>query len=112
MELDLYYLPDDAFHVSSFNGQDLGVVKLDTVTHVCPVFSHSQFVRKEQPDVPVVLFDPVLNGIPGLTSVHLKSHLQGMLWMPGCSQAKVICVGPKETGDLPRWKAYSFVMFR
>jgi len=40
MELNLYCLPDDVFHVSSFHGQDPGILKLDTVAQVYAVLSH------------------------------------------------------------------------
>jgi hypothetical protein len=34
VELDPYCLPDDAFNVFGFRGQDSSVLKLDTVTQV------------------------------------------------------------------------------
>jgi len=40
MELDPYWLPDDAFHASGFRGQDPGVLKLDTVTQVNTLLGH------------------------------------------------------------------------
>jgi hypothetical protein len=39
MELNLFSVPDDAFHVSSFDGQDPIVLKLDIMTHICTVLS-------------------------------------------------------------------------
>jgi hypothetical protein len=66
-----YCLLDDAFHASGFFVQDPGVLKLDTVTQVIAVLSHSCFVRTIEPDVLVVLHDPGPIGTPGLTSVDL-----------------------------------------
>jgi len=41
MEFSLYCFPDDASHAPSFLGQDTDVLKLDVVTQVYAVFSHS-----------------------------------------------------------------------
>jgi hypothetical protein len=40
MKLDIYCLPDDAFHAYGFRGQDPGVLKLDTVTQVYAVIGY------------------------------------------------------------------------
>jgi hypothetical protein len=107
MEHDLCCLHDDVIHVSVSHGQDPGVLKLDTVTQVCAVFSHILFIRMIQPDVLQMFLDPGLNRTPGLTNVDLTTFTGA-----SCFQTKVILHGPKETCDLPRQKAYSFdVMF-
>jgi hypothetical protein len=40
MELNLYSFPHDAFHASSFHGQDTDILKLDMVTQVYAVLSN------------------------------------------------------------------------
>jgi hypothetical protein len=40
MELNLNVLPNDVIHVSSFSGEDGGIVKLDAVSQVNTEFSH------------------------------------------------------------------------
>jgi len=106
MDLNLYCLSDDAFHESSFCGHNPGVLKLDTVTQVSTVFSHSSCVRMIQPDVLVVLLHPGLSRTPGLTNVDLTTFA-GNATDASCFQAKVILHGPKEAGDLPKWEANS-----
>jgi len=63
MELNFYHIPIDTFHVLIFLGQDIGVSKLDVVTQVFVGLSHSWFVRMIQPDVLMVLLDPVLRAL-------------------------------------------------
>jgi len=102
MEFSICCLPGDVFHVTGYHGQGPGVLKLDILTQVCVVFSHSWFVRMIQPDVPVVFLDP------------------GLIWMPAEDdidasgfQDKVILDGPMEIGDLPSGEAYSLdVMYK
>jgi len=40
MGLDLYCLPDNAFHASSFRGQEPGVPKLYTVTQISAMLDY------------------------------------------------------------------------
>jgi hypothetical protein len=41
MELNLNGLPNDVIHVSGFSGKDAGILKLNVVSQVNAVFSHS-----------------------------------------------------------------------
>jgi hypothetical protein len=40
MEFNLNGLPNDAIHVLGFSGEDGGIVKLNAVSQVGPVFSY------------------------------------------------------------------------
>jgi hypothetical protein len=44
MELNLNGIPNSVIHVSSFSGEDGGIVKLNAVTRVDLVFSYGCFV--------------------------------------------------------------------
>jgi hypothetical protein len=57
--------------------------------------------------VPLVLLGPGLNETPTLSNVDLTT-LTGDVVNAQCFQAEVILDRLKETGDLPRWEAYSF----
>jgi hypothetical protein len=71
------------------------------------MLSHGWFLQMIKPDVLVVLFDPGLNGMSYLSNVDLPT-LAGDAVNTQCFHAKVIIDGLKETGDPPRWEAYSF----
>jgi len=55
----------------------------------------------------VLLLDPGLNEMSDLTNVDLTTFT-GDAVDTSCFQAKVILDRTKDTGNLPRWEAYSF----
>jgi hypothetical protein len=91
-----------------FLGQDTGVMKLDAVTQVYAVLSHSWFLYTLKLDVLMVLFDPGLNGTLSLSNIDPPTLTEKAVYAR-CFQAKVILGGPKESDEnLLRWDAYSF----
>jgi hypothetical protein len=69
MQLDLNGLPDYLVHVSGFGGQDLGILELDAMPPAGSVFGYSRFVWMSQTNVPVVLFDPGINGMASMPNI-------------------------------------------
>jgi hypothetical protein len=67
----------------------------------------ADFFTYLQLDVPLVLLGPGLNKMPDFSSVDFNT-CAGDALNASCFQAKVIFDGPKETGNLHRWEAYSF----
>jgi len=107
MELNLCHFPDNTVHAFRFLGQDIGTLKLDEVTQLSFVLSQSWFFQMIKLHVPLVLLGPGLNETPTLSNVDLTT-LTGDVVNAQCFQAEVILDRLKETGDLPRWEAYSF----
>jgi hypothetical protein len=62
---------------------------------------------REKPDVLAVFLGPGCSGMPGSSNVDLITFT-GDAVNTSCFQSNVILDEPKETGDLPRWKPYSF----
>jgi hypothetical protein len=60
-----------------------------------------------EPDLPMVLFDAGLNGTPGMSNVDPPTLAEVGAYAR-CFEAKVILDWPKESGLLPRRKAYRF----
>jgi hypothetical protein len=54
----------------------------------------------------MVLFDPGLNGMPGLSNVN-SSTLTGNAVYYRCRQANVILDRARKTGNPYRWEAYT-----
>jgi len=54
----------------------------------------------------MILFDPGLSGMTSLSNVGLPT-IAGYVVYAQCCQGKVIFDGPKETGNLLIWEAYS-----
>jgi hypothetical protein len=72
-QVDLSFLHNHPGHVSGFDGQDRGVLELDTMSPDDTVFGHGQFVWTSQTNVPVVLLDPGVNGTASLSNVNLTT---------------------------------------
>jgi hypothetical protein len=65
----------------------------------------------DKADVPVVLFDPDVNGMSSSSNADIPT-LAGYVVYARCFQTKVILNRLKETGSFPRWEVYSFdIMF-
>jgi hypothetical protein len=76
MELSLHSFPDDRLHTSGF----LGLMTLDAVTQVCAMLSRGRFSRMINLAVPMVLFDPSLNGTPSLSNTYLPILVEDALF--------------------------------
>jgi hypothetical protein len=85
-------------------------LKLDALTKVCVVIVHGLFVRMLQIDMPLVLLEPCLRGMPMLSSVDITTF-SGDVTNASYFQAEEIIDGPTETGDLPRREAYIFLCY-
>jgi hypothetical protein len=98
-------LPDQPIHVSGFDGQDLGVLELDTMSPADAVFSYCRFLWMSQTNVSVVLLDPGINGMVSLPNVNLTTFA-GYVVHAWSFQFQVIFHGPKETSNFSRREAH------
>jgi hypothetical protein len=64
-----------------------------------------------KPDVPVMLLDPMLDGMPNLSDVDLTTFT-GDSVNTRCFEAEVILDGLKETDYLSKWEVYHFCYVR
>jgi len=101
MELNLCYFTNDGFHEFGILGQNTGALKLHVVTWlICtepwPIFPHDK----------AWCAGGGLNKMPCLFSVYLTT-LTGDAVSAHYFQTEVFLDGLKETGDPPRWEAYT-----
>jgi hypothetical protein len=99
MELDLYCLPDNAFHAFGSCGQDPGVLNLDSDPNLCCAWPHL-ICQDDIACVTVLLLDPGLTEMPGLTNAD-PTTFAGDAVDARCFQAKIILDAPKENRDPP-----------
>jgi hypothetical protein len=94
--------PDELVFLDSCQGKDFGVLELDVMILVDPVFSQCEFVGLPKPDLLVVRLHPGLTGTTRISNVNMAT--QGMLYL-------LILLSPRssyrtdEARDLHGWQA-------
>jgi hypothetical protein len=82
-------------------------MNLEAVTEGYDVIGHGCFLHTTQPDMPVVLLEPALNGMSCLSHSD-RPTLAADIVNTWCFHVEVTFNASKETGDLPRRETYSF----
>jgi hypothetical protein len=96
MELNFNGLPNNAIHVLGLGGEDGGIMKLDVVSQVDTLVSHSSLVWLFKTDVSLMLLQPCVHGTVCLPNVVLATLTRDSVytWYP---KSQVIFDWPKET---------------
>jgi hypothetical protein len=71
--MELTDLPDRSVHVAGFGREDLGVLEINVVIMVRPMFCHRQFLCMPKPNVALMLFYSGLNRVTVLSDINVAT---------------------------------------